>query len=344
MTAQVTTLILPGINDSGPEHWQSRWERRDASCRRVVQDEWDAPWRGDWVARLDETVARHREPLVLVGHSSACALVAHWARQASPGQLARVRGALLVGPSDPEGPNYPPAPTGFAPVPLERLPFESIVVASDDDPYVTLERATAYAEHWGSRLVVIRGAGHINAASGLGDWDAGWALLESLRHGPAARLRHAVANAEPMLRAISSDDSAIRPAPGKWSPREVIGHLVDSASNNHQRFVRGAWQSDLVFPGYEQDGWVELQRYQHESWPDLVTLWASFNRHIATVMAAVPEEVRRRVHATHNLDEIASIAPPTPADATLEYFMSDYVWHLEHHLKQVFGPAWPPWR
>ena len=156
----------------------------------------------------------------------------------------------------------------------------------------------------------------------------------------AARLRAVVDASEPLLRGISSDASARRPAPGKWSPREVIGHLVDSASNNHQRFVRAAWQEDLVFPGYAQDAWVDLQRYASAPWSELLDLWASFNRQLARVMAAIPEEVRRREHTRHNLDEIAWRVVPRSTPATLDYFMNDYVGHLEHHLRQVLGEEW----
>jgi hypothetical protein len=116
-----------------------------------------------------------------------------------------------------------------------------------------------------------------------------------------------------------------------------VGHLVDSASNNHQRFVRAAWQPNLVFAGYAQDGWVELQGYQDVDWLNLVALWASFNRHLAHVMSVVPDAVRSKVHAEHNLDDVAFRAPQTAADATLAYFMKDYVDHLEHHLSQIFG-------
>jgi predicted alpha/beta hydrolase family esterase len=107
--------------------------------------------------------------------------VAHWARDASAENLQRVRGALLVAPSDPEGPNYPEGPTGFAPMPLVRLPFPSIVVASRNDVYVTMERAREYAAAWGSKLVDLGDAGHINASSGLGSWAAGYGLLQRLR-------------------------------------------------------------------------------------------------------------------------------------------------------------------
>ena len=157
----------------------------------------------------------------------------------------------------------------------------------------------------------------------------------------ARRLRTAVAIAEPLLRAISDADAAVRPAPGKWSPKQIIGHLIDSASNNHQRFVRAAFQDDLVFPGYAQEEWVVLQRYHHAAWDEILTFWLSFNQHIATVMAAVPAEVRLRVRARHNLDEIATHAPATAAQATLDYFMSDYVDHLVMHVGQILGSRWP---
>jgi uncharacterized protein len=174
-------LILPGLNDSGPDHWQSHFERRDDGCVRVMQDEWDAPRCADWVARLDATLAVQTAPVVLVAHSSSCAMVAHWAAQASAAQVARVRGAFLVAPSDPTGPHYPVGPTGFDPVPQERLPFPSVVVASDDDPYVSEATAREYATAWGSTFVLMPHAGHINTASGHGPWPEGWALLRALR-------------------------------------------------------------------------------------------------------------------------------------------------------------------
>ena len=108
-----------------------QWERRDATCLRVMQHDWDAPRCADWVARLDQTMRIMLGQFVLVAHSSACAMVAHWVLQADPADLARVRGALLVAPSDPTAPAYPLGPTGFSPVPLHPLPFRSIVVTSD---------------------------------------------------------------------------------------------------------------------------------------------------------------------------------------------------------------------
>lgn len=182
------TFILPGLSNSGPEHWQSHWQRMDPQCERIIQQEWEAPRCEEWVATLDRAVASAETELVLVAHSTACALVAHWAAGASAEAVARVRGALLVGPSDPEGPNFPPGPTGFAPIPRMRLPFRTVVVASEDDAYVSVEQARSYAEAWGSAFVTVGAAAHINSASHLGAWPTGYALLEELR-GAAARDR-----------------------------------------------------------------------------------------------------------------------------------------------------------
>jgi hypothetical protein len=152
-----------------------------------------------------------------------------------------------------------------------------------------------------------------------------------------AELREIVERATPALLALDDLTTVRRPAPGKWSPREILGHLIDSAANNHQRFVRAQFQDDLVFPGYDQDAWVAAQRYHETAWPDLVTLWRAYNLHVARVMAAVPEEARLRPRARHNLDRIAWVAVPADQPATLDYFMRDYVGHLRHHLRQILG-------
>ena len=150
-----------------------------------------------------------------------------------------------------------------------------------------------------------------------------------------ARLSAVIDAAKPRLLAISDDDSAKRPAPGKWSPREIVGHLIDSASNNHQRLVRAQLQDDLIFPGYEQDRWVDVQRYQTAPWRELVELWAAFNGHIARVMAEAPETVRTKPRTAHNLHQLAWKPLPEDTPATLDYFMRDYVGHLHHHVAQI---------
>ena len=157
-----------------------------------------------------------------------------------------------------------------------------------------------------------------------------------------AELRHCVERGTSALLSVSEAESERRPAPGKWSPREVIGHLIDSASNNHQRFVRAQFQDDLVFPGYAQEEWVAVQRYQEVSWAELVALWRLFNLHLGRVMAAVPERTRLAVRRRHNLHKIAWQTVPEDQPTTLDYFMRDYVGHLENHLRQVLGPRWNP--
>jgi hypothetical protein len=157
------------------------------------------------------------------------------------------------------------------------------------------------------------------------------------------RLREVVEAATPRLLALPEPEAARAPAAGKWSPKQVLGHLVDSASNNHQRFVRAQSTDDLVFPGYRQEEWVAAQRYQDAPWGELVALWRLFNLHLARVMEAAPLAVRQRPRRRHNLHELAWRPVPESEATTLEYFMRDYVGHLEHHLAQVLGPA-PPRR
>ncbi|HEV7388008.1 MAG TPA: DinB family protein [Gemmatimonadaceae bacterium] len=151
----------------------------------------------------------------------------------------------------------------------------------------------------------------------------------------AVELREAVERAATNLHQMSDEDSRRQPKPGKWCPREVIGHLIDSASNNHQRFVRAQFKDDLLFDGYEQDAWVSLQKYRDAPWDELIDLWRNFNLHIARIMQSAPYDERVRKRALHNLDEIAWRPVPRDEPVTLDYFMSDYVGHLKHHLAQI---------
>lgn len=150
-----------------------------------------------------------------------------------------------------------------------------------------------------------------------------------------ADLRALVERTVPVLLALPDAEVTRRPAPDKWSPKEILGHLVDSAANNHQRFVRAQGRDDLVFEGYEQDAWVQTQRYDEADWSSLVTLWWMYNTHLARVMAAVPTEVRLRPAERHNLHEIAWQPQPENEPATLDDLMRDYVVHLRHHLGQI---------
>ena len=153
--------------------------------------------------------------------------------------------------------------------------------------------------------------------------------------GYVTELENAIEKATPLLSAMSEESSRRRPRPDKWCPREVIGHLIDSASNNHQRFVRALFQDELIFPGYDQDAWVSAQRYRDAPWEELIALWRSFNLQIVRVMEASPEEQRQRPRSRHNLDELAWRPVPREAPTTLDYFMQDYVAHMKHHLAQI---------
>jgi hypothetical protein len=155
----------------------------------------------------------------------------------------------------------------------------------------------------------------------------------------AARLRATIESSGARFALVSEIESARRPRPGSWSRKEIVGHLVDSASNNHQRFVRAQFQDDLVFPGYAQDDWVRAQRYSDEPWGDLLALWRAFNLHIAHVMETTPENELLRPRVRHNLHEIAWKPVSARDVVTLEWFMVDYVGHFEHHVNQALSIA-----
>jgi hypothetical protein len=149
--------------------------------------------------------------------------------------------------------------------------------------------------------------------------------------------RRTVEEAAARLLSMSEDEAAARRAEGKWSAKEVVGHLIDSAANNHQRFVRAQFQETLVFPGYAQEDWVRAQGYADEPWPLLVNLWKSYNLHLAHVIGRAPAGERLRVRAQHNLHEIGFAPVSADEPATLEHLMRDYVGHLKNHLRQILG-------
>jgi hypothetical protein len=182
----MTTLLLPGLGGSGPGDWQALWrESSREGARLVEQPDWKTP---DLEAWIDNVAAElERAPgAVLVAHSLGCALVAHLADR-RPDLL--IGGALLVAPADVDDRLRTPASVaGFAPMPLERLPFPSIVVGSSNDPTVSIARAMLFAYAWGSRFVHLRDSGHINVASGFGPWPDGARLAAQLRQKSGRRL------------------------------------------------------------------------------------------------------------------------------------------------------------
>ena len=175
MSTAPTVLILPGWQNSGPEHWQSRWEDLHGYTR-VQQHDWMRPLRGDWMAQLEEAVLDAPPgPVVLAAHSLGCMLTAAWAAHSHNAHC--VSGALLVAPGDPEREELQAVLKSWSPIVLQRLPFASTLLGSHDDPYCSVERAQHFANAWGSEFVDYGHKGHINAASGLGAWPEGRALL-----------------------------------------------------------------------------------------------------------------------------------------------------------------------
>lgn len=173
-------LTVPGLDGSGPTHWQSLWEQDYDDCARADLGMWDKPLRNAWVNRLNLAIKGAGRPVVLVAHSLGCLTVAWWAAMERPAFGDPVIGALLVAPPEVNLAPMDGRLASFSPAPLQPLPFPSILVASQDDPYIQLHRAHRLADFWGSRFVDAGNAGHINAASDLGSWPLGKQLLASL--------------------------------------------------------------------------------------------------------------------------------------------------------------------
>lgn len=180
LVSERTVLVLPGWNGSGPDHWQTIWELKYPTLRRVEQRSWVEPKPKEWIAAISEAVWNADAPVVLVAHSLACIAVAHWARSARP--LTRsVEAALLVTPADVEDPaRSPDVLRSFAPIPPMRLPFKSTLITSENDPYMSLETARDLASGWGSAFVNAGRVGHINSASGHGAWPEGESYLSEM--------------------------------------------------------------------------------------------------------------------------------------------------------------------
>lgn len=175
-------LTVPGFRNSGPDHWQTRWERKRPDCRRAELGMWDAPDRVTWVSRLDAAICAAERPVIVAAHSLGCLALAWWAESPRAGQADCVAAALLVAPPDVDRPGRDPALARFSAAPRHALPFPSFLVASRNDPYCNFRTAHGLANDWACRFVDAGEAGHINADSGLGDWAFGENLLEQLLH------------------------------------------------------------------------------------------------------------------------------------------------------------------
>ena len=185
---QFHVLLLPGWQNSGPSHWQSLWEAGHGYLR-VEQHDWMRPLRGDWIARLQDLVLAHPAPqdgaadIVLVAHSLGCQLVAAWA--AISDSTHRVRAAFLVAPGDPRREELAGVLSSWSSPVMQSLPFPSLLLGSQNDPYCSFSRAQDFAKAWGAHFIDCGHKGHINSDSGLADWPDGHALLMRLcQHDP----------------------------------------------------------------------------------------------------------------------------------------------------------------
>ena len=172
-------LTVPGWHGSGPEHWQSIWEKRNPSFSRVQQSDWKMPQKHEWITALDDRIRESAEPIILVAHSLGCLAVAHWAQRLYPAH--KIAAALLVAPPwFGQEETCPPETRSFLPIPTGRLPFATWLVASRNDPYLSFSAATQLSGLWGSQLVDAGWTGHINAESGYGEWPEGEDLLRRI--------------------------------------------------------------------------------------------------------------------------------------------------------------------
>lgn len=151
--------------------------------------------------------------------------------------------------------------------------------------------------------------------------------------------KETIDSAAPRLMQISEAQSRESRAEDHWSSKQIVGHLIDSAANNHARFVLGQLKDDLVFPGYDQNGWVKTNHYQEAPWPQLVELWRAYNLHLHHVITHADKAKLNTPCTLHTLQEIAFKTVPQSEPVTLEYLMKDYVDHLKHHLAQILPRA-----
>ena len=171
-------LLVPGIGNSGPDHWQSLWQTRHSNVGRVIQRDWDHPVCEEWVEALDQAVGLTAALPILVAHSLGCLTVAHWAARSGRPCFA----VLLVAVPDPSGLAFPKAATGFETVPLALRNYRVTVVSSDNDPYATTKYTEECVAAWDAEHIRLNQGGHINAASGLGHWADGWAIVKRWCH------------------------------------------------------------------------------------------------------------------------------------------------------------------
>lgn len=188
LTIHHKILTIPGLNNSGPTHWQSLWERRFARCERVDLGQWDDPDKDLWVDRIAAAIDAEHDPVLIVAHSLGCHAFAHWFASASSVARDRIAGALLVAPPDLTQLRCKHRIAGFTDSPALSSQTPMIVVASDDDPYAKTAHVWRLSRLWDARFVNAGPFGHINADSRIGDWPYGQYLLASLQPAPTPAL------------------------------------------------------------------------------------------------------------------------------------------------------------
>lgn len=169
-------FTLPGLYNSGPTHWQTYWEN-EYGFTRINQKEWNEPVCSDWLSTIESALENtDHSKIILIGHSTSCCTIVKWAETFKH----VIKGALLVAPSDTESIHYPAGPKGFAPMPSFQLPFPSIIITSDNDEVISVERAKTFSDNWGSELVVVENGGHLGGDANLGLWSFGYEHLKKL--------------------------------------------------------------------------------------------------------------------------------------------------------------------
>jgi uncharacterized protein len=169
-------INVPGYEGSGPEHWQTFWEHKFPNIERVQQQDWGNPNCYTWVKTLEEFILKDTsKPIILIGHSLGVCTILH---AASQNKLQGVVGAFLVAMPDAEREDFPEAITGFNPLPKAKLPFPSCIIASENDPYISIEKLEYWAKNIGSAFVNVGERGHIGTAAKLGFWDEGQLLFK----------------------------------------------------------------------------------------------------------------------------------------------------------------------
>jgi predicted alpha/beta hydrolase family esterase len=178
-------LILPGRNNSGPQHWQTLWQERMANAVRFQTANWTDPDLNDWMSSLDRALEACPAPPILVAHSMGCLLSVNWAHRHRPD--LSIAGAFLVAPPNFKRVDFP-SPS-FARIPESPLPYPTLIIASTNDPYCPIEVAAGMAKSWEAGFISVGARGHISTEPGNGDWEEGWHLLEAFAAGLHVQIR-----------------------------------------------------------------------------------------------------------------------------------------------------------